>query len=72
MVWTDDQLAQVVSSGGGVIIDSDDFTIDQLKRIAYSTREKGATVIVRNCGSKSTDELKQIGSSGKGHVIFEL
>lgn len=40
MAWTEDQLVQIVSSGGGIIIDSENWTINELKHIASSAQNR--------------------------------
>jgi len=71
MAKTTDQLCQIVSHGGGLIINGSSMTTDQLAQIASHGREN-TNIIVKNVSAKTTDQLCQIASHGKGCVIFDL
>lgn len=72
MAKTIEQLIQIASAGGGLVIDGNGKTIGQLKRIVTAAAEKKVTVIIRNADSKTVDQLKDIASEASGNVIFDL
>ncbi len=71
MAKTKDEIIQIVSYGGGVSIDGSAFSTDELVQIVSYAQEK-SRVIIRNIGSKSTDDLINIASYGIGKVVLEL
>ena len=64
-------LKEIVSYGGGVIINASRSTED-LKEIASYARGKGSRVIIKGAQQKSTEDLKEIASYGGGAVIFDF
>ncbi len=64
-------LVQIVSYGGGIIVDASKTTAD-LVQIASYAAGKGSRVIIKGAGSKTTADLVQIASFGKGAVIFDF
>ena len=68
---TTDQLLEILSAGGGIIIDASK-TTEQLVRLAAAAAHAGALMIVKNAGTKTTQQLVEIAASGKGRVIFDL
>lgn len=72
MSKTTDQILQIISCGGGVSVDGESKTTDQLKQIAAYAKQIGVTIIIRNANSKTTDQLKQIAAFAPGKIIFEV
>jgi hypothetical protein len=64
-------LIQIVSYGGGVVLDSRKSTQDLIQIASYAAG-KGSRVIIKDAGKKSTQDLIQIASYGKGAVIFDF
>jgi hypothetical protein len=64
-------LIQIVSFGGGVVIDASKPTPD-LVQIASFAAGKGSRVVIKGASRKSTQDLVQIASFGKGAVIFDF
>lgn len=64
-------LIQIVSFGGGIIIDSTKSTQDLIQIVSFAAN-KGSRVIIKNAGNKSTQDLVQIASFGKGVVVFDF
>ena len=71
MAKTTEQIIQIVSAGGGVIIDGSQ-PIDELVQIAAAASGSGATVIIKNADEKTTLRLTEIGAAGQGNVILDL
>ena len=65
------ELMEIVSCGGGVIIDSSVETKALLEIASYASDNR-SRVIIKGAGSKSTEDLKEIASYGKGAVIFDF
>lgn len=65
-------LKGVVSSGGGLIIDANEYSTLDLKGIASSASKKGVKITLKNSKKLSTLDLKGIASSGKGSIIFDM
>jgi hypothetical protein len=65
-------LIQIVSFGGGAIIDATSKSTQDLIQIASFAGGKGSRVLIKNANTKSTQELVQIASFGKGVVIFDF
>jgi len=65
-------LLKIVSSGGGLILDSQELSTDALVRIAAASQVKGASIIIKNVDRKSTDALVCIAKAGQGNVIFDV
>ena len=72
MTKTGEQIASIVRSGGGVIMEGQSKTADQLVKIAEAAADSGAIVIINNVGQKTTHQLTEIGMAGKGKVILNL
>lgn len=72
MSKTISDLEQIVSVGGGIIIDAKGRITKDLIKIASFAAESRATVVIKNASPKTTNELMQIGAAGRGTVMFEL
>ena len=66
-----EDLAKIVSYGGGIVIDSS-LPTDSLVKIVSQARSAGSTVVIKSAERKSPEELKRIASYGRGCVIFDL
>jgi len=71
MAKTTEQLLQIVTAGGGIIIDGSQ-PIDELVQIAAAASGSGATVIIKNADTKTTHRLTEISAAGRGNVILEF
>jgi len=71
MALTVDSLVRISTAGGGLILDSKDFTVDSLVRIAAATKSKGAKLTISNISGLTVDSLVRIGAAGDGNVIFD-
>ncbi|MDB5257624.1 MAG: hypothetical protein JWM14_2319 [Chitinophagaceae bacterium] len=65
-------LKEIVRLGGGLSLDANTKSTADLKLLAIQTKVSGATLIVRNAGIKSTNDLKDIARLAPGRVIFEI
>ena len=69
---TTSELMNIVSSGGGVIIDGKKKTTSEIMNIVSMAKSHKAQVIVKNASSKTTSELMNIAAMGPGLVTFDL
>ena len=67
-----DDLVKIAAAGGGLILDGETKSTDELIQIASAAAESEGLVTISNVGEKNTDELIQIAAAGDGSVIFEL
>lgn len=67
-----DDLVKIVAAGGGLILDAEAKSTDELIKIANAAAESEAFVTMRKVGEKNTDELIKIAAAGDGAVVFEL
>lgn len=72
MALSIDALVKIAVAGGGLILDSRNFTLNDLIRIAVATKISGAQLILRNISAFNLDSLVQIGVAGGGKVVFDM
>lgn len=72
MSKTIEQVVQIIDSGGGVILDAKGRGTERLVEVAAAAVRSDVKVILRNAGAKTTDQLVEIATAGKGRVVFEL
>ena len=65
-------LKGIAATGGGMNIDTSNYSTLDLKGVAAATSSSGAKTVLKNIASKSTLDLKGIASAGKGCVIFNF
>lgn len=70
MLLTTTDLIGIVSAGGGIILDTEYKTTEELVSIASASKHKGAKIILKNLTYRTTLELVSIASAGNGNVIF--
>lgn len=68
---TVEDLIEIAYAGGGLILDANSYSTDDLINIAYASKNKNATLIIKNISQKSTSDLVNIGYAGEGSVLFE-
>jgi len=67
-----DDLIQIASAGGGLVIDANLLTTTDLIRVASYAAGKGSRVIMKGVSSMSVQDLEKIAHSGYGAVIFDF
>ncbi len=65
-----DDLVMIVAAGGGVCVDADHYSVDQLASIAAAGSKHKPLIVMEYAGSRSTDDLVMIAAAGKGAVHF--
>lgn len=66
------QVLKIIAEGGGCILDTEDFSNEQLIEIAEAALQHEVTVIFRNAKILSVDQLRRVAKYGRGRVIFDL
>ena len=65
-------LIQIVTFGGGVVLDGRSTSTEDLCKIASFAAGKGSRVIVKSAGDKPTADLVRIATFGQGVVILDF
>lgn len=73
MSVTTNDIKEIASRGGGMILDASRFSAEDLKEIASraSTKDHGF-IILRNSVRLSAEDAKEIASRSQGHVILDF
>jgi hypothetical protein len=66
------ELSQIMQTGGGLDIVARHHPHAELVQLAVHAGRSGATLILRETGNMSTQELMEIASNGAGKVILVL
>ena len=72
MPHTTQDLRAIAASGGGMTLDTQDFTLEELRAIAASANSGGGQVFLRNLDRFSVQDLRAIAASGGGRVVFDF
>jgi len=69
-----EDLAKIAAAGGGLVLDAENLSKEDMIDIAKASDRGEVTVIFRNVGNKSTEELIEVaGATGEdGLVLFDL
>lgn len=65
-------LRAIAASGGGMILNAEQFSTTDLRAIAASGNKTGARITLKNIGSRSTTDLRAIAASGGGASSLTL
>src|SRR5690349_4248718 len=69
---TPEELWAIARAGGGLVIDADRYTPDQLRGIAHAAADgKAPLLILENSDKKNPDDLRNIAEAGRGKVMFK-
>ncbi|MGA2484998.1 MAG: hypothetical protein ABSF49_03295 [Roseiarcus sp.] len=66
------ELVQIVANGGGLDLRVGFRSQQDLVQLAANARASGATIILRDVGTKATAELVQIAANAQGKVLFVI
>jgi hypothetical protein len=72
MAITTADLKEIARAGGGIRIDAAGYATADIKEIGRAVGASGATIILKNADTKTTEELKAIARTSPGNFIFEL
>jgi hypothetical protein len=72
MSITTEDLEELASLGGGMILDSKIYNVEEIKRIAEKAKGTNSRITIKHALSFTHQELNSIASSCDGNVIFDL
>ncbi|GAB3721196.1 hypothetical protein GCM10027594_01510 [Hymenobacter agri] len=72
MSKTATDLEGIARAGGGMSLDATQYTTTALQGIGRAASSSGATIVIRNAGTKTTTDLQAIARTSPGNFIFEL
>jgi len=72
MSITTEDLEELAELGGGMILDSKIYNVEEINRIALKSKEKKGQIIIKHALSFTHQELNTIASSGDGNIVFDL
>ena len=70
MARTQQELVQIITSGGALNLKAGSRTTEDLVQLAAKTSPSGPVIILREVGGKSTADLCRIAATAPGKVIF--
>lgn len=65
-------LQKIGLAGGGFAVDSTNYLVSDLQRIASSVKTGGGRLDIHNAGRLLVSDLQKIALAGKGRVYFHL
>lgn len=66
------QLKEIAFVGGNVIINAEDYTIQQIKEIIFVGKNKGSSVIIRHADKLTSIQCKTLAFINPAHVTFDF
>jgi hypothetical protein len=72
MSITTEDLEELAALGGGMILDSKIYNVDELLRIASSSKGKNGQITIKHALSFTHQELNKIASASDGNIVFDL
>ena len=67
-----DDLVKIADAGGGLTLDADTKSKDELVKIAAAAAMSDAGVTLRNVTALAVDDLVEIAKAGDGCITFEF
>jgi hypothetical protein len=71
MIFSLDQLKQIVSTGGGLVIDASTMTFNQMRDIAAAANNGKAKIMVKNLSSLTAVQLVELSKLAPGLIVFD-
>ncbi|WP_034633260.1 hypothetical protein [Maridesulfovibrio bastinii] len=62
----------IARDGGGLILDSKNFTVTDMRNIACDAASSGARIVIKNPGRLTVTDIRNISRDGKGSVVFDF
>ncbi len=72
MIYTHQQLKQIVETGGGIVVDAATMTPLQLRELGAAAGAGDGRVTVRNCSGLTAAQLGDLAALAPGRVEFDL
>jgi hypothetical protein len=71
MIFTIDQLKQIVAAGGGLVIDAATLTFNQIRDITASANTGKARITIKNLSGLTTLQLIELSALAPGLIVFD-
>lgn len=65
-------LIQFSSADGGLVVNGEKLTTEELLSIAVTASKGGRRIILTNLAKKERKFLERIANTGKGNILFDL
>jgi hypothetical protein len=72
VIITNEQLKQIVSAGGGLVLDASTFTLNQLREIVSAAPPAKASITIKNLSGLTAAQLHELASLAPGLIVFDL
>ena len=72
MILGHEQLAAILTSGGGLVVDAPTMTIVQLRALCRATAAGGGQLTIKNCSALGAALLIELAALAPGLVTFDL
>ncbi len=72
MILTHEQIQQIVSAGGGLVVDASTLTFSQLREIAAAAQTGKAPITIKSLAALTAAQLTELAGLAPGLVVFDL
>jgi len=72
MIVTNEQLKQIASVGGGLVIDASTMTFNQIRGIIAAANIGNAQITLKNLSGLTAVQLSQLANLAPGLIAFDL
>jgi hypothetical protein len=72
MIFTTEQLKQVVGAGGCLVIDYSTMTFNQIKDISAAAQSGKATITLKKFSGLTAMQLSELAAIAPGLIVFDL
>ncbi len=72
MIVTVQQLSQIATAGGGLVLDASAWTFPQLKEIVTAAQSGQAPVTLKTFANLTAGQLEELASQAPGLLTFDL
>lgn len=66
------ELKSILFIGGNIIVKSDDYTVSELKNLAFTAKSKKASILIKNASILTVYECKSIAFINPNYVTFDF
>lgn len=66
------ELKSIIFVGGNIIVNSDDYTVSELKEIAFSAKYKKVRITIKNAVKLSVNDCKAIAFINPNCITFDF
>lgn len=66
------ELKSLLFIGGNIIVKSDDYTISELKDLAFTAKSRGARIMIKNANRLTINDCKSIAFINPDCITFDF